>query len=140
MERRRVRIFAAFGAVIAIIGWVIASGFKDTMVYYKTVPELRAIGQEADGRGFRVSGHVVPGSVVKSEDGLSIKFVIEEQGQQLPVSYHGIVPDTFKEDIDVLLEGKYANGQFAANQIFTKCASKYESEDGSGYSAPPSST
>ncbi|KAA0222059.1 cytochrome c maturation protein CcmE [candidate division KSB1 bacterium] len=97
MEGRRVRIFAAFAIVIGAISWVVASGFKDTMVYYKTVPELKAIGVEAEGRGFRVSGHVVPGTVVKSDDGLSIRFTIEEQGQQMPVSYHGIVPDTFKE-------------------------------------------
>lgn len=140
MEGRRVRIFAAFAIVIGAISWVVASGFKDTMVYYKTVPELKAIGVDAEGRGFRVSGHVVPGSVIKSDDGLSIRFTIEEQGQQMPVSYHGIVPDTFKEDIDVLLEGKYVNGQFAANQIFTKCASKYEGQEGGEYAAPQSST
>ncbi|MCE7945733.1 MAG: cytochrome c maturation protein CcmE [Chlorobi bacterium CHB1] len=80
MEGRRVRIFAAFAIVIGAISWVVASGFKDTMVYYKTVPELKAIGVEAEGRGFRVSGHVVPGTVVKSDDGLSIRFTIEEQG------------------------------------------------------------
>jgi len=134
MERRRATIFVVFAAVIAVIGWIFIDGFDDTMVYYKTVSELKAQGENNDGKGLRVSGRVVPGSVEKSADGLSIKFTIDELGELLPVSYRGIVPDTFKEDAGVLLEGKYANGEFAATQIFTKCASKYESKEADGYS------
>jgi cytochrome c-type biogenesis protein CcmE len=55
-------------------------------------------------------------------------FSIDELGNTMEVSYHGIIPDTFKEGAGVLLEGRYMNGRFEATNIMTKCASKYEGE------------
>ncbi|MEK7728360.1 MAG: cytochrome c maturation protein CcmE [candidate division KSB1 bacterium] len=133
MERRRITIFAVFAAVIGIIGWLFVSGFNDTMVYYITVSELKTQGVKAEGKGLRVSGKVVPGTVARSSDGLVMTFTLDELGETMPVSYRGIVPDTFKEDAGVLLEGKFVNGEFQAKQVFTKCASKYEGEEGGGY-------
>lgn len=133
MKRRRITIFVVFAAVIGVIGWLLVSGFNDTMVYYITVSELKVQGVKAEGKGLRVSGKVVPGTVERSSDGLMLKFTLDELGETMPVSYRGIVPDTFKEDGGVLLEGKFAGGEFQAAQIFTKCASKYEAEEGGGY-------
>jgi cytochrome c-type biogenesis protein CcmE len=130
MARRRITIFATFAGVIAVIGYLLISGFNDTTVaYYRTVNELKSLSPESEGKSFRVSGTVVAGSVVRAEDGLSVNFTIDELGETLPVSYHGILPDTFKEGAGVLLEGRYVNGSFEATQIFTKCASKYQSEE-----------
>ncbi|MDZ7361025.1 MAG: cytochrome c maturation protein CcmE [candidate division KSB1 bacterium] len=129
MSNKRVTIFLVFAAVIGIIGYLILSGFDDTTVaYYQTVDELKALGASADGKSYRVSGQVVAGSVVRAEDGLSMTFTIDELGNTMPVVYYGIIPDTFKEGVGVLLEGKYANGRFEATTIMTKCASKYEGE------------
>lgn len=129
MSRRRVTIFAVFAVVIGVISYLIISGFNDTTVaYYQKVDELKAMGVSAEGKSFRVSGQVIPGSVVRAEDGLSMTFTIDELGHHMDVSYHGIIPDTFKEGAGVLLEGKYANGRFEAANIMTKCASKYEGE------------
>jgi cytochrome c-type biogenesis protein CcmE len=129
MSNKRVTIFFVFTAVIGIIGYLIMSGFNETTVaYYQKVDELKALGVSAEGKSFRVSGQVVAGSVARAEDGLSMTFTIDELGHTMPVIYHGIIPDTFKEGVGVLLEGKYANGRFEAANIMTKCASKYEGE------------
>jgi len=130
MERKRATIFIVFAAVIGLIAWLFVSGFNDTMVYYMTVSELKAQTANAQGHGLRVSGNVMPGTVTRSEDGLQLRFTLDELGETMPVVYQGIVPDTFKENAGVLLEGKYVNGEFHAAQVFTKCASKYESEKG----------
>ena len=140
MERKRATIFVVFAAVVGLIGWLFVSGFYDTMVYYMTVGELKAQTVNAEKRGLRVSGNVLPGSVVRSEDGLLLRFTLDELGEHMPVVYKGIVPDTFKENAGVLLEGKYVNGEFHAKQIFTKCASKYESENGGQYPAAAKSS
>jgi cytochrome c-type biogenesis protein CcmE len=129
MPNRRITIFFVFTAVIGIIGYLIMSGFNDTTVaYYQKVDELKTLGVSAEGKSYRVSGQVVTGSVVRAEDGLSVTFTLDELGETMPVIYHGIIPDTFKEGVGVLLEGKYVNGRFEAANIMTKCASKYESE------------
>jgi cytochrome c-type biogenesis protein CcmE len=130
MSNKRATVFIVFAAVIGIIGYLILSGFDDTTVaYYQTVDELKTLGVSAQGKSYRVSGQVVAGSVARAEDGLSMTFTIDELGNTMPVVYHGIIPDTFKEGVGVLLEGKYANGRFEATNIMTKCASKYEGEE-----------
>jgi len=130
MSSKRVTIFFVFTAVVGIMGYLIMSGFDDsTVAYYQKVDELQALGVSAEGKNFRVSGKVIEGSAVRAADGLSMTFSIDELGNTMPVIYHGIIPDTFKEGAGVLLEGKYANGRFEATNIMTKCASKYEGEE-----------
>jgi len=47
-------------------------------------------------------------------------------------------PDTFLEDYDVAVQGRWDSerGQFVADQIFTKCPSKYEAEAKEGSGGP----
>lgn len=126
------KVYIAFAVVIAAMAFLIFWGFNDdTMLYYSTVSELKARGTNAYGQGFRVSGRVVKGSVKHDLQNVRVEFDIEEQGETLHVVYDGILPDTFKEDMDVLLEGTYQPGNtFHATNVFTKCASKYEPAEG----------
>jgi cytochrome c-type biogenesis protein CcmE len=48
----------------------------------------------------------------------------------MPVVYKGAEPAGFKEDSNLLVEGKYdSDGVFRATQLILKCPSKYESID-----------
>jgi len=129
--QRNMRVFVAFTLVIVAMLYLISSGFnEETMVYYSTVKELKMKGQDAYGQGFRVSGKVVPGSIEKASGKIEVRFIIEEEGERLSVVYNGILPDTFKEGAEVLIEGKYQSDDvFHATNVFTKCASKYEALD-----------
>ena len=52
---------------------------------------------------------------------------MSEGGATLPVDYHGIIPDTFVDDADVVVEGSLADGgDFHATTLLAKCPSKYE--------------
>jgi cytochrome c-type biogenesis protein CcmE len=59
-------------------------------------------------------------------------FEAKEQLDTLPglrVNYQGILPDMFAEGRDVIVEGKYEDGQsLIAKTIMTRCPSKYEPE------------
>ena len=46
----------------------------------------------------------------------------------LPVTYQGIIPDTFKENAEVVVEGFYHPQKtvFRATTLLAKCPSKYE--------------
>ena len=125
------KVYLAFALVILSISFLVAYGFNDeTMVYYSTVKELKMRGADAYDQGFRVSGIVVPGSVKKATDRVHVSFDVIEEGETLHIVYDGILPDTFKEDMEVLVEGKYQpDGTFMATNVFTKCASKYEPTD-----------
>ena len=44
------------------------------------------------------------------------------------VNFNGTRPDLFKDEAEVIVEGNYINGVFVADQLQTKCASRYEGE------------
>ena len=49
--------------------------------------------------------------------------------QIYPVTYRGLVPDTFTDasDIEVVVEGRLgADGVFHATDVLAKCGSRYE--------------
>lgn len=125
--KRNLKIYISFSIIIMAMGFLIFSGFNnESMLYYSTVKELK-MKSDAIGQGFRVSGTVVAGSVIHASDRLQVQFEIEEEGERLLIVYDGVLPDTFKEDVDVLVEGKYqGNGKFVATNVLTKCASKYD--------------
>lgn len=117
--------FLVAGAVVLLaIGYLIFTAMGQASVYYLTVSELRAQGA-ADGRPIRVSGDVVPGSIVR--DGATLRFQIADEGGGLPVVYQGIVPDIFADNVQVVVEGRAgADGEFRANTLLAKCPSKFE--------------
>lgn len=124
-----------FGALIALIlgtlGWLAAGGINQTATYYKTVPELAAMGQDGVDKRIRVGGDVVANSIVRK--GAEVHFVIEWEKQTLNVIYEGTdpLPDTFKDGSQALADGKLgADGVFRASKIQAKCASKYEAKPG----------
>jgi cytochrome c-type biogenesis protein CcmE len=115
--------------IVGSLVWLAFSGVKDTKTYYKTIPELEKMGQQAQGQRLRVGGDVQPGSIVKS--GARVSFRLHQGAETLNVVYVGTdpLPDTFKDNAQALAEGRLAtNGQFEANHIQAKCASKYEAK------------
>lgn len=128
------KVYIGLAVIVLAMCLLLVGGFDtDTMVYNYTVKEvIDQNATELTNRGYRVGGRVVPGSVIKNDEKISVTFMIRDiqvPDQQLAVTYEGILPDTFKEDQDVLIEGKYIGNQtVAATKIMTKCASKYEAE------------
>ncbi len=42
------------------------------------------------------------------------------------MAYHGVVPDTFMENSEVVVEGSIRSEVFEAHTLLAKCPSKYE--------------
>ena len=97
--------------------------------YYMSVSEF-LVAEEQTHRGLRVNGKVVHGSIERHDTGEDLVFQMTEGGAQLAVNYHGIIPDTFVDGADVVVEGTLqTNGTFDAHTLLAKCPSKYESAD-----------
>ncbi len=47
-------------------------------------------------------------------------------GNEMKVIYNGTIPNNFESSTSVVVTGKYKDGSFHANDILTKCPSKYE--------------
>lgn len=134
-QRRRVwgirlRLLIGFVAVGLAIGLLVARGAKKSMVYYVTVSELVAKQRGGDVDGLRVTGKVVPGTIQRQD--LRLRFKMTDGTQAVPVEYNGVIPDTFSEEGEVVVEGCYkTDGTFDANFLMAKCPSKYESSPAS---------
>ena len=63
------------------------------------------------GKKLQVHGYVVPGSIGKKRDTLEYRFDIQRNGKMLRAYYTGIVPDTFKDDSEVVLTGSADAGR-----------------------------
>jgi cytochrome c-type biogenesis protein CcmE len=123
--------------VASCVVLLIVSGFQETSMYYFTVTELEARETEFVGQKIKLAGKVVPGSIERDDSSLDLRFMIwepvegrsNEDLNQRPIRYTGIVPDTFRDESDVILEGKTSSdGVFQAEHLLAKCPSKYESK------------
>jgi cytochrome c-type biogenesis protein CcmE len=71
----------------------------------------------------------VKGTWGQKKDTLEYQFKVENKGKVVLASYTGVLPDTFKEEAEVVLQGRLtSNSHFAVdpNGVMAKCPSKYE--------------
>jgi cytochrome c-type biogenesis protein CcmE len=114
-------------AILMVIGYLIYTGLRDTMVFYLTVSEVMAKSPEDLTDTQKVGGIVNAGSVQWEPKTLNLSFRLEDEQANLLVNYSGVVPDSFKPGSEVIVEGTYrGDGSFWATTIMPKCASKYE--------------
>lgn len=124
----------AMGAVLITVsvGYLMASGIKDTGVYFVTPAELaEKVQADASFRdvGVRMGARVVTGSIERDVASQTITFVVTDGVKTYPVVYRGLAPDTFTDDADVVVEGRLmADGTFRATTLLAKCGSRYEAE------------
>ena len=115
--------------VIVAIGYLGFMGFQGSAMYFHEIGELLEMGSEAYDLSLRVSGTVLAGSIERKAGSLDVTFTVVGEGGTLPVVYTGVIPDTFKDDAGVTIEGELArSGVFQAETILMKCPSKYEPE------------
>lgn len=120
------------GIIIASVVFLIASGVKETGVYFLTPTEL-VNKVEADPTfydvGIKVGAKVVPGSIRRDDAARRVDFAVSDGSKQFEVTYTGIVPDTFTDanDIEVVVEGRLGrDGVIRATDVLAKCGSRYE--------------
>lgn len=128
--KKKQKKFVIGGIIIVLtLGYVVYAGVRDSMVYYLTPTELLAKGDAAINEGVRVSGRVEEGSIKHHQKEMLLTFALTDQKNSIPVSYKGVVPDTFKYGVDVVVEGKLNSDKtFKATTLLAKCPSKYESD------------
>ncbi len=128
---------AALYALIALlflggVGWLIFSGLSENSTYFLDVAEARA-QDSSKLNNIRLFGTVQPASIREQEEGLGVRFTLQDQHspeQTMFVDYKGVVPDTFKDGAEVIVEGSVlSDGSFKARVLMTKCPSKYQKEN-----------
>jgi cytochrome c-type biogenesis protein CcmE len=121
-------LILSIALVAGALAFLIYTGLNANMVYYYHVDEFITKSGDLGGETIKVNGKVVDGTIQKSK--MDYRFQIHGAAAQnrVNVMYHGVVPDTFKDGSDVVVEGKYDPGQrlFHATTLLAKCPTKYE--------------
>ena len=119
--------------IVGSVGFMIAEGVKQTGVYFLTPAELAAQAAAdttfVENVGFKLGAKVVPGSVRRDPNARRIDFEVSDGIKTYPVTYQGLVPDTFTDanDIEVVVEGRLnRDGVIRATDVLAKCGSRYE--------------
>jgi len=116
--------------VLGTAGYLMASAIGETGMYYLTPGEL-ATKVKGDSTfydtGVKMGARVVPGTIARDPGGRSVAFSVTDGSETIPVTYRGVIPDTFTDSVDVVVEGRYRrDGTFVATTLLAKCASRYE--------------
>jgi len=128
----RAKFLVGGALVLVTVGYLMATGIKETGVYYLTPSEL-AEKVETDRSiydvGLKVGAKVVPGTIERDVASQTITFRVTDGTHSFPVVYRGLAPDTFTDEADVVVEGRLQrDGTFRATTLLAKCGSRYEAK------------
>ena len=117
------------GLVLALaFGGLLYTSLGESAEYYKHVEEVMVDPQPWYGKKLQMHGFVAPKSWVQKPGSLEYRFKVQSNGHVVQAYYTGILPDTFKEDSEVVLKGTLGPDGFhvVSDGVIAKCPSKYE--------------
>lgn len=137
MTHSRTKLCVASLALIIAVGFLAIAGVKEGWVYFLRVDQFINDPSYHDQR-VRLHGFVGRENLHTNPADLLALFDLQGETTSLRIEYHGIIPDLFKAEADVVIEGSLdESGVFQADTLMTKCASKYETTDGEAPHSSP---
>jgi len=137
MTHRYIKVGLTIGVLVSAFAGLMWSTLKEGTEYFKHVDEVMTDRTAWEGKPLQLHGYVVPGSILVKQSTLEYKFKVQnnparsgEAGHVVEASYKGIVPDTFKDEAEVVLRGRLTSEGFHTdpNGVVAKCPSKYEAK------------
>jgi cytochrome c-type biogenesis protein CcmE len=132
MKHKAVRVGLTAVVLVAAFGGLLYSALSEGTAYYKHVEEVMADPEAWHGKNLQLHGFVVPKSIRRRPNSLDWRFEVQSKGHVVRASYNGVVPDTFKDEAEVVLNGRLSPEGFhvAKDGVMAKCPSKYEPKPG----------
>jgi len=134
MSHRYIKIGITAVVLVLAFAGLLWSTLREGTEYYKHVDEVMTSPQQWEGKRLQLHGFVVRDSILRKRDSLDYRFKIQNKGSVVDVTYNGIVPDTFKDESEVVLKGRLTGTSFHVDPdgVMAKCPSKYEAKTGAG--------
>lgn len=130
MKHKAVKI-GLTGSVLAMafVG-LLYSTLAEGTEYYLHVDEVMAAPTQWYGKKLQLHGYAQ--GIGRKPNTLEYRFNVESNGHKVTAFYTGVVPDTFKDEAEVVLKGTLSPEGFsvAPNGVMAKCPSKYEAQPG----------
>jgi len=128
MNSKTLKILATTVVMVGALGGLMYTSLVEGTEYYKHVEEVMADPSAWQGKKLQLHGFVVEKSIMRRPGTLDHIFQVQSKGQVVNARYTGIVPDTFKDNSEVVIKGYLGPDGFAVEPdgIMAKCPSKYE--------------
>ena len=119
---RKQRLYTVLFIVVAStvgVGLTLFALSENMNLFYP--PSKIVAGEAPTGKTIRAGGCVVPGSVVRADDSLKVRFDVTDGAAVLSVRHEGILPDLFAEGEAAVLTGELLDdGVFDASEVLAK--------------------
>lgn len=124
-RHRRIAFIVAGLTALGIAAALMLNSFQENLVFFFS-PSQVAAREAPTERAFRVGGLVKEGTVKRENDGLTVRFVVTDTAESIPVVYKGILPDLFKEGKGCVAQGRLgSDGVFYADEVLAKHDENY---------------
>jgi cytochrome c-type biogenesis protein CcmE len=129
-SRARNRLIGVTAIILILAAVLLVTLLPSGAAYTSLVKEI-ATNEKLVGTRVKVTGTVVPGSWDKKTNPMVFRIRAEgsSSGPDIDVVYNGSAPNTFGNDTVAILTGTVDKlGSIQANDMLTKCPSKYETK------------
>lgn len=134
MQGKVLKISLTAAVLAAAFTGLLWTTMADGAAYYQHVDEVMADPDAWRGKRLQVHGYAK--DIRVRPKSMDYRFDIEKDGYVVHAVYTGIVPDTFRNDAEVVVTGRLDGDAFVVEPdgIMAKCPSKYEAKPGVGTS------
>ncbi len=125
VRRQRLLLILLLLAGVGLATTLALFALKENINHYFS-PNQMTSGEAPIGQRIRGGGIVVPGSLERNPDDLTVTFKMETGGTEVEVVYTGILPDLFREGQGIVGTGKLdKNRRFIADELLAKHDENY---------------
>ncbi|ARG97232.1 cytochrome c maturation protein CcmE [Legionella micdadei] len=126
VRKRKILVLLFILSILALVSGLVLYALRQNINLFYT-PTQVAKGEASPQHTIRLGGMVEKNSVVRGgADGLSVEFRLTDFNQTVTVSYHGILPDLFREGQGIVALGKLSdNRHFIAEEVLAKHDANY---------------
>jgi len=120
LRKKRLMIVLAILAGVGLTVTLALVALKQNINLFYT-PSQIAAGEAPQGAKIRAGGLVKEGSVVRSEQDLSVRFVVTDGVAEVSIRYQGMLPDLFREGQGIVANGTLTSREsFEATEVLAK--------------------
>ena len=123
-KHRRLMVVGLGMGALGLAAALVLVAFDDNLVFFFSPTDFQSREYSPEQR-LRIGGLVEENSVVRSADGLTVKFKVTDLAHAVPVTYTGVLPDLFRQGQGVVAEGHMRNGVFEASEVLAKHDENY---------------
>lgn len=118
-RRQRLWLIGLGLACISIGLALVLAQFKNNIVFFYTPSEIKTTALSPN-QTVRIGGVVMEGSVERIPGSTETRFILTDYEETITVSYHGILPNLFREGQGIVARGKLSATLFAADELLAK--------------------